>query len=178
VYSLIPLWYFAGILALVAMFGVVALLSKNRRRRFLPRILRACLIYTLLFWAVIAFTTNIERDYILDATWQHTPGGQPNTANLVTFAYPDHPGCYERVNSPEIYNYLAAKNSGVAKLTLRVSYDFGKVRGYGLQKVDDRPVNQTWVAGNPPWQLFNQRSFASRWLKLVGTGISSLLLRP
>src|SRR6185369_11410524 len=81
VYSLIPLWYLAGILALVGLFGVVALLAKNKRRRFLPRILRACLIYTLLFWAVIAFTTNIERDHILDATWQHTPGGQPNTAN-------------------------------------------------------------------------------------------------
>src|ERR1700694_5289284 len=124
-YSLLPFWYFGGVLALILVGCILVLLWTGKRRALGLWIFWTCVIYTILFWGVITATTGIDRDYILSAKWRHTPGSEPGTSNLVTLEYLAYPDCYERVNSPRIYQYLISKNSEFATITLRVSYDFG-----------------------------------------------------
>lgn len=166
-YSLVPFWFMGGLALLLGAEAIVAFFWRAKRKLFLRSMAGTAIVYTILFWFLIGLTTNIERDYVFNATWKPIAGDTSSSQHMVLFEYQGYPGTSERVNSQPIHEHLLAKNESVVSLTIRVSYDFGTVRGYSLEKVDALPANEGWVGGTPPWEVFRQRTFASRWFRFV-----------
>src|SRR5581483_4804484 len=110
-YSLVPIWFVCGLAGLMAVLGLAALLWRSRRQAFFSYMVVAAIVYTVLFWFVIGLTTNIERDYVFNATWRLTPGSTAQGEHIVTLEYQDYPGRFEKVNSEAIHNHLASSRA-------------------------------------------------------------------
>jgi hypothetical protein len=162
--SLTPLIFlFGGILLGLsyAAFLYVRYRSSGRwlHSRFQFRFYAALFTYIVLFWTTIGLLVDIEQRVFWARYEPYLEGG---TQMGFTFHYLDHPGAWERVNSPELNRYLEASRPERVRLIVEVRRDLGRLRDYSLRGVDGYAVSAGWSPGNPPWEELRNPTAATQ----------------
>ena len=147
-----PFWFAGGVMAIAFLVGVRWYLSP-RSYRFSRPFLWATFVWTLLFWIPMTVFVGIEKELTFDASWNIDRTAEASTVTLTYVDFPEH---HEIVRSMRIANWLNLEAPKTVEIVVTVTYDFGKVRAYGLERVGDFEVNSTFERqnGNPPWQAF------------------------
>ncbi len=154
--SVIMVWFAAGWIVIAAgAWGVSRAFPPGDRRGLI--VWGSQGVYLVLFWTVIGVFTSVDREVEFEATWR-TEGAF--TPRKLVFDYVGHPGCREIVRARDLEAKLAGREGETVRLTLGLTFDFGDLRGYHVQKVDGVVVNgrsdgEGWIGGNPPWDALH-----------------------
>jgi len=112
--------------------------------------------FTVLFWGAIGLFTDVKRLHVFRARYESFGvNGNPQRIAF-RFHYIDYPDCSETVDLDELRRYLDASKPADVRLTLETTWDFGTMRGYSLEKVDEIRVNEGWSNGHPPWDVLRR----------------------
>ncbi len=167
VFSVYP-FFFLGAVVLFAI-AYLAFLGYRRVRtrewqhyRYSFRFYAVVVGFTVLFWATINVFTGIRREQVFRASYQsYRVNGDPQRV-AYRFHYLDYPDCSETVYLDELRRYLESSKPSDVRLTLETTWDFGTMRGYSLEKVDEIRVNAGWSNGHPPWDALRRGVNRSR----------------
>jgi len=155
-FGFLPLVFLAG--GAVLGFGYMSFLSFRRRRSgvwehgtYQFRFVGSIFFYVALFWTTVGIFDNVKekREFVA----RYEPYIQDGQQHGYTFYYVDHADCYERIDSPDLNQYLREKNPERVRLVLEIVKDFGRLRAYSVQTVESIPVTVAWLGGSPPWAV-------------------------
>jgi len=145
-----------GLLAAIAIGGVVALLS-GRARLGLGLGAALCGLWTATL-VVCSFFVGVEQSVTFraarvaagDPSLKDPLGGPAHLAEgTVAFAYLDHPGAYELVDQAMFHGQLPEVGQPV-QLEMWVTKDFGSVRAQALGRINGVLVNGACRGGWSP----------------------------
>lgn len=117
--------------------------------------------FTVLFWGAISLFTDVRLEHVFRASYESFGvNGDPQRV-AYRFHYIDYPDSSETVYLDELRRYLESNRPAEVRLTLETIWDFGTMRTYSLEKVDDIRVNAGWSNGHPPWDVLRRGGNAS-----------------
>jgi hypothetical protein len=161
VFSVFPILFLAAV-ALLAL-AYLAFLGYRRARtgewqhdRYRFPLALVIVGFTAVFWGAIAVFTDVRREHVFRARYEaFNVNGDPQRIAF-RFRYIDCLECSETVYLDELRRYLESARPTEVRLTLETTWDFGRMRGYSLEKVDDIRVNAGWSNGHPPWEALRK----------------------
>jgi hypothetical protein len=112
--------------------------------------------FTVLFWGIVGVFTDVRREHVFRARYEAFLVNNDPARVAYRFHYVDYPGASETVLLPELRRYLEASRPADVRLTLETVWDFGRMRAYSLEKVDEVRVNDGWSNGQPPWDALRR----------------------
>jgi hypothetical protein len=97
---------------------------------------------------VSAFFLGVETSEEHEMRWSYSGRQGSRGAREVVLVFVKHPMYYERFFSDDLGEYLESTGSPTVRVRFRVTRDFGKVRGYGIERVGHWPhADQGWSGG-------------------------------
>ena len=157
-WSIYPVIYM-GAVAAFAIAYIAFLFAKSRKtgewrhRQYGFRFYLATMLFTVLFWGALGLFTGVTQEHVFRARYEPFVVSDHPQYPACRFHYVDHPNCSETVFLPELHQYLTTNKPAEVRLTLVTTWDFGDLRAYHLEKVDDIRVNEGWSNGQPPWDV-------------------------
>jgi hypothetical protein len=160
-FSVYPFFYLFAIMAFVLAYVTWLACRKQRigewqHHVYAFRFYLLIVGFTVLFWCTIEIFTDVRREHVFRARYESFGvNGDPRRIAF-RFHYIDYPDCSETVYLDELRRYLEERKPAVVLLTIETTRDFGNLRGYSLEKVDNIRVNKGWSNGHPPWDALRR----------------------
>ena len=118
------------------------------------RFIGSILIYVMVFWTTTGLFSNVKEQRAFPARYE--PYVEAGVQRGYTFYYLEHPGSYERIDSPELNKLILEKSPQEVRMVLELVKDFGKLRAYTVRSVESVSVDKDWASGSPPWEALRQ----------------------
>lgn len=158
-FSLVPV-AFVGAAILFAL-GYTLFLGYRRRRsgiwehgKYKVAFIGSIIVFVMTFWTTVGLFSNVkeQREFLT----RYEPYVDAGAMRGYTFYYLDFPGKYERIDAPELNQFLTEHRPDRVRMVLEVVRDFGRLRAYSVKSVESIPVDKFWTEGDPPWEALRE----------------------